>query len=42
MRFRRGPVQSVGGVPERPGADTEVRFRKVPVQKVLAQKVPVQ
>ena len=39
MRFRRVPLQILGEVS---GADIEVRFWKVPVQKVFAQKVPVQ
>ena len=41
-RFRRIPLQILDDVVDGSGADTEVRFRKVPVQKVLARKVPVQ
>ena len=36
VRFWKVLVQNLGQVPEGSGAD-EVRFRKVPVQKVLAQ-----
>ena len=42
MRLQKIPLQILGEFVDWSGADIEVKFRKVPVKKVYAQKVPAQ